>query len=115
VSGNGNSGVDSSQASESDEAWEHLRRIRTKVAAYAAVQGFVLSDIFLPAMPDTSMRSPGGSALIELLKALDSDEAGQVETDDFVRFAHVPFLVVTLLQEETGVRVALLGAAYCEN
>jgi hypothetical protein len=112
VSGNGNSGVGNGEA---DAAWAHLARIRNKVASYATAEGFVLSDLFLPSMPETSMRSPGGSALIELLKALDSNEAGQVETDDLVRFAQVPFLVVTLLQEETGVRVALLGAAYCEN
>lgn len=108
-------GVGNGQTGETDEAWAHLANIRTKVASYATARGFVLSEIFLPAMPETSMRSPGGSALIDLLKALDSDEADQAKMDDLVRFAHVPFLVVTLLHEASGVRVALLGAAYCEN
>jgi hypothetical protein len=99
VSGNGNSGVGNGEA---DAAWAHLAGVRNKVAAYAAVEGFVLSDIFLPAMSEATRRSPGGVALVELLKTLDADEAGQVETDDVARFARVPFLVVTLLNEETG-------------
>lgn len=115
MSHNGSSGLEGSQVREADDAWTHLRRIRHKVAAYATVQGFVRSEIFLPSMSGKSMRSAGGSALIELLKALDAEDDGQVETDDLARFSHVPFLIVTLLHEETGVRVALLGAAYCPN
>jgi hypothetical protein len=115
VSTNDSGGIGNGQARASDDALAHLASIRTKVASYATARDFVLSEIFQPSMSERNMRSLGGSALIAVLKALDTDETGQAEVDDFVRFSEVPFLVVTLLQEETGVRVALLAAAYCEN
>ena len=89
------------------EAWNYLARIREELVGRGAADGFVVGDILLPAMSAQTMRSPGGRALVELLRALDNPDAPGRST----RTSAVPLLVCTFEHQATGMRVALLGAA----
>jgi excisionase family DNA binding protein len=112
----------------SGDAESHLARIREAVIAYGAAEDLVVGDILLPAMSPNTMRSPGGRAMVSLLKALDrpetparatgtstevgrSDKSDPPDTDTLDRFSGMPFLVCTLEHPGTGLRVAMLAAA----
>jgi hypothetical protein len=104
----------------------HLLCVREALAGYAEAAGLTMAEILLPSMPESTRRHGSGRALLELLTAIDPPlgaEAVQVAlgvkgvhkvedgADLPVGFADLPFLVCTLHHPETGLRVAVLGAA----
>ncbi|HEU5155374.1 MAG TPA: hypothetical protein VFU43_00110 [Streptosporangiaceae bacterium] len=107
-----------------DEAATHLAQTREMVFAYSSAEELVVGDVLLPAMSAATMRSPGGRAMVSLLRALDrpetvgnriektrSNETDPPRTDAMNQFSNVPFLVCTLEHPKTGLRVAVIAAA----
>lgn len=97
-----------------DEARLHLLGVREVLAGYAEYAGLTLAELFLPSMSESTRRHASGQVLMQLLEAVDipSKDGDQPQgSDPLGRFAEAPFLVCTLLHPETGVRVAVLGAA----